>query len=83
MNEMMPVADLIGDKLPVTLWLAFLSLILTVFISIPLGVLWAGTKNRFFDGILNVLTQTSMAVPAFFLGILVTYLFGSVRFLIE
>ena len=76
MNEMMPVADLIGDKLPVTLWLALLSLILTILISIPLGVLWAGTKNKFFDGILNVLTQGSMAVPAFFLGILVTYLFG-------
>ncbi len=76
MNEMMPVSELIGDKLPVTLLLAFFSLILTVLVAIPLGVLWAGTKNRFLDGFLNVLTQTSMAVPAFFLGILVTYLFG-------
>ncbi len=78
MNEMMPVAELIGDKLPVTLWLAFISLILTILFAIPLGVLWAGTKNRFLDGFLNVLTQTSMAIPAFFLGILVTYLFGIV-----
>lgn len=76
MNEMMPVKELIGDKLPVTLWLALLSVGITVLIAIPLGVLWAGTKNKFLDGILNVLTQTSMAIPAFFLGILVTYLFG-------
>ena len=76
MNEMMPVAELIGDKLPVTLWLAAYSLVLIVLISIPLGVLWAQSKNRFLDAALNVISQSAMAVPAFFLGILVTYLFG-------
>ncbi len=76
MNERMPVAELIGDKLPVTLWLAFYSLVLIVLISIPLGVLWAQTKNRYLDAVLNVISQSAMAVPAFFLGILVTYLFG-------
>lgn len=76
MNERMPVAELIGDKLPVTLWLAFYSLVLIVLISIPLGVLWVQTKNRYLDAVLNVISQSAMAVPAFFLGILVTYLFG-------
>ena len=76
MNEMMPVAELIGDKLPVTLWLAAYSLILIVVISIPLGVLWAQSKNRYLDAALNVISQGTMAIPAFFLGILVTYLFG-------
>ena len=76
MNEMMPVAELIGDKLPVTLWLAAYALVLTVVISIPLGVMWAQSRNRFWDAVLNVLSQSAMAVPAFFLGILVTYLFG-------
>lgn len=78
MNEMMPVKELIGDKLPVTLWLAAISMLFTIVIAIPLGVAWAGTKNKFLDGLLNALTQVSMAVPAFFLGILVTYLFGIV-----
>lgn len=78
MNEMMPVAELIGDKLPVTLWLAVYSLILIVVVSIPIGVLWAQSKNRYLDALLNVLSQGAMAVPAFFLGILVTYLFGIV-----
>ncbi len=76
MNEMMPVEELIADKLPVTLWLAALSLIIIVAVAIPLGVFWARSRNRFVDAFLNVLTQTTMAVPAFFLGILVTYLFG-------
>lgn len=76
MNEMMPVAELIGDKLPVTLWLAAVSMLLIIGVSIPLGVLWARSSNHFLDGLLGVITQASMAVPSFFLGILVTYLFG-------
>lgn len=76
MNEMMPVAELIGDKLPVTLWLAALSMMLIVVVSIPLGVLWARSSNHFLDVAMGVITQTAMAIPSFFLGILVTYLFG-------
>lgn len=78
MNEMMPVAELIGDKLPVTLMLAFVSLILIVVVSIPLGVWWARSSSRVLDAVLGVVTQTAMAIPSFFLGILVTYLFGIV-----
>lgn len=76
MNEMMPVAELIGDKLPVTLWLAVISLILIILISIPLGVFWAKSKSHLLDAVMGVFSQTAMAVPAFFLGILVTYFFG-------
>lgn len=78
MNEMMPVAELIGDKLPVTLSLAALSVFLIILVSIPLGVLWVQSKSKVLDAFLNVLTQTSMAIPSFFLGILVTYFFGMV-----
>ena len=76
MNEMMPVKELIADKLPVTLWLAALSFVLIVLVSIPLGVFWAKSSNRFLDAALGVITQATMAVPSFFLGILVTYLCG-------
>lgn len=76
MNEMMPVTELIGDKLPVTLWLSFLAVLIIIAVSIPLGVFWARTKSHVMDALMNVLTQTTMAVPSFFLGILVTYLFG-------
>ncbi|MCM1058540.1 MAG: ABC transporter permease [Firmicutes bacterium] len=78
MNEMMPVAELIGDKLPVTLWLAGLSMVLIIVVSIPLGVLWAKSGSRYLDAALGVVTQATMAVPSFFLGILVTFLFGIV-----
>ena len=76
MNEMMPVAELIGDKLPVTLWLAALSLIMIILAAIPLGVLWAHSSSKFLDAFLGVLTQGAMAIPSFFLGVLVIYIFG-------
>ena len=88
MNEMMPVAELIGDKLPVTLWLAAAAFVLIALISIPLGVFWAkcasiqgrgsGRLHHFMDAALGVVTQAAMAVPSFFLGIIVTFLFGIV-----
>lgn len=78
MTERMPVAELIGDKLPVTLWLAALSLVMILAVSIPLGVLWARSGSRLLDAFLGVTTQTAMAVPSFFLGILTTYVFGIV-----
>ncbi|MBQ9490644.1 MAG: ABC transporter permease [Lachnospiraceae bacterium] len=78
MNQMMPVAELIGDKLPVTLLLAALSMLIIIVIAIPLGVFWARSKSKILDVSLNMGTQTAMAIPSFFLGVLVTYLFGFV-----
>lgn len=76
MNELMPVKELIGDKLPVTLWLAAVSMIFILLVSIPLGVFWARSGNKVLDAALGVVTQTAMAVPSFFLGVLVTFVFG-------
>ena len=66
MNEMMPVKELIGDKLPVTLYLAVISFVMIILVSIPLGVLWAKCGSRFLDAVFGVLTQVTMAVPSFF-----------------
>lgn len=76
MNELMPVTELIGDKLPVTLWLAAVSMLFILLVSIPLGVFWARSGNKVLDAALGVVTQTAMAVPSFFLGVLVTFVFG-------
>ncbi len=78
MTEMMPVAELIGDKLPVTLYLAALSLAFILVFSIPLGVIWAKSRSRLLDAFFGVTTQAAMALPSFFLGILVTYVCGIV-----
>lgn len=71
----MPVADMLSGKLTVTLLLAVLSFLLTVVVSIPVGILSAD-RGGWLDKGLTVLGQITMAIPPFFIGILLTYLFG-------
>ena len=49
-----------------TLYLAVISFVMIVLVSIPLGVLWAKCGSRFLDAVFGVLTQVTMAVPSFF-----------------
>lgn len=76
LNEQMAVSKLISGKLPVTVTLAVMSLILIIIMSIPLGIIWGGTKSKTLDAVFNVLSQLNMSVPSFFLGIVVIYVFG-------
>ena len=71
----MPVSEMLRGKLGVTLLLAALSFVLTVVVSIPVGILCAD-RGGWIDKVLTVAGQITMAVPAFFIGILLTYLFG-------
>lgn len=72
------VGSLISERLPVTAWLAALSVLFMVVISLPLGLLCARKENGFLDRFLTFLSQTFMAVPPFFLGIIITLIFGIV-----
>ena len=71
----MAVSDMLSGKLGVTLLLAALSFTLTVLVSIPVGILSAD-RGGWLDKTLTVTGQITMAVPPFFTGILLTYLFG-------
>ena len=72
----MPVEEILADKLPVTLWLGGLSMVLIIFISIPLGVWLAWREYKGKGIILEYFNQFIMAVPSFFLGIVIIYVFG-------
>ena len=74
----MIVSELVGDKLPVTLTLAFMSILLTVVIAIPLGLWLAKTKNQRLQNLIAFITQMLMSIPSFFLGMILTLLFGVV-----
>lgn len=74
----LPVAELLADRFGVTIGLALLSFVLIVCISVPLGILAVRAKAKTGEGLVAFLTQTMMAVPPFFLGMLITLLFGIV-----
>lgn len=74
----MPVGQMLAGKLPLTALLTGLSFLFTLALSIPLGVLAGSVENRFLDQFFAMLDQILMSVPPFFVGILVSFLFGVV-----
>ncbi len=69
-----PVTRLILDRLPLTLTLALLGLVISILISIPLGVVSAVKRWSFWDYLGMVFSQIGMAIPSFWLGILLLLL---------
>ena len=69
-----PVLELIGEKLPVTLQLATMALIIAMVIGIPAGVLSAYKKGTWIDWIANVVALSGLSVPNFWLGIMMILL---------
>lgn len=68
---------LVLDRLPATFQLAISALLLSLLISIPLGVLSAFKRNSVFDRIAVALTVLGQAVPSFWLGLLLIYFFAA------
>jgi peptide/nickel transport system permease protein len=71
-----PVSELIAARLGPTAALAFTSLLLTVLIAIPLGVLAAWWHRRTFDRVTMALTVLAFSVPAFVVGYVLILLFS-------
>ena len=74
--ERMTVSQLIATRLPVTVLLAVMSFIIIIVVAVPLGMLSARFSGRWPDIAINQVTQIIMAIPSFFLGIIITYIFG-------
>ncbi len=72
------VAELLSTRLPVTVLLAVMAFLMILVISVPLGIFSALHAGRWIDTLINQISQFIMAVPAFFLGLLMTYIFGIV-----
>ena len=74
-----PVTELIVEKLPVTVQLAFMSMLIALLIGIPTGILSAVKKGTFWDYFAGVIGMSGLSVPTFWLGIMMILLF-SVKF---
>lgn len=72
------VREMIGDKFVINIVLTILSFTIILLISIPGGVLSAQYHDSWIDKIFTACNQIIMGFPAFFLGIIVTYVFGLV-----
>ena len=71
-----PVVGLILQKLPVTLELAGLAIIISLSIGIPAGIASAVYKDTAWDYLANVFALWGLSTPNFWLGILMILLFS-------
>ncbi len=71
-----PVAELIGERLAVSLPLALLAIVLSTAIAIPLGVLAAAKRNTAADLAVGAFVQVGVAVPNFWFAMLLILFFA-------
>ena len=73
-----PVSSMIAQKIPITLAMSLIAFVITIAISLPLGVEMAKRVGSKVDKCVYTANQVVMSVPEFFLGIIITYVFGLV-----
>ena len=71
-----PVFGYIIGKLPNTLLLSISSLITTILISLPLGILSAIKRNSIFDNIIKAMSFIGNSLPNFFVALVLSYVFA-------
>jgi len=71
-----PVKDKITERLPITLSLNIIALVLEFGLAIPIGILAATHRDTWLDKGITVFVFVGFAVPTFWLALLLMYLFG-------
>src|SRR6476620_4021186 len=71
-----PVRELIAQKLPVTLQLASMAILIAFFIGIPAGIISAVKKGTAWDWGAHLFALWGISTPTFWLGIMLIFLFS-------
>jgi len=70
-----PVWQAIAERIPVTLELASLSLVVAVVLGVPLGALAASQRGKILDRVAGLVGLTGISLPSFWLGTLLVLVF--------
>jgi peptide/nickel transport system permease protein len=71
-----PVGDVIKERLPYSLRLGAASLVITVIIALPLGVLAAVNKGSMLDTMAKIIAVLGQSLPMFWVGIVLIQIFA-------
>lgn len=69
-----PVMEILRERVPRSLELAFLTLVIAMLWAVPLGVVSAVRQNTWADYLVRVLSISGLSLPIFFTGVLMLYL---------
>ena len=71
-----PVMEMIAERIPTTLTLMGTAIVLSIVISIPLGVLCAVKQNSVFDYTLSSISFLGSSFPVFFMAMAIIFIFS-------
>jgi peptide/nickel transport system permease protein len=72
----MPVTEILAQRLPITVELAFAALFVSLIIGIPLGVISAVRHNSWADVLTMLWANIGVSMPVFWLGLMLAYVFA-------
>ncbi|MGO4739625.1 ABC transporter permease [Bosea sp. 2KB_26] len=72
----LPIGTMIAEKLPVTIELATLSMLIAVAIGIPAGIIAALWRGSILDHAVSLFGLAGLSIPSFWLGIMLILLFS-------
>ncbi len=76
-NLKIPVLRLIGERLPVTLFLTVYAAVLGVLMAVPLAVLAAVRRNTWVDALIRAVFQLGLSLPVFYVALQLLTLLGA------
>ena len=71
-----PISEMIVDRMPATLELGVISLIISLLVGIPAGIYTALRQDSALSHIILITTLVGISIPTFVIGIFLIYLFG-------
>lgn len=75
-TSLVPVSELISQRLPTTIWIAGSAYILAVIIAFPLGIISAIKRYSLFDQVATTFAFLGFSLPPFFTGLLFIIIFS-------
>jgi ABC-type dipeptide/oligopeptide/nickel transport system permease component len=72
----LPVTEMMVERLPTTLELAFAAMIFSIFFGIPLGIISAVRQNSAIDISTMMVANIGISMPVFWLGLMLAYVFA-------
>jgi peptide/nickel transport system permease protein len=71
-----PVSIILIERLPMTIELGFIAIVLATLIGIPMGIISAVYSNSFADVITMVIANIGVSMPVYWLGLMLAYVFA-------
>lgn len=76
-RQQLPVSDLVMEKFRNTAILGVVSLTIAIIVGLGLGFMAALKRGSLLDRVVIVIASSGIAIPSFFLGLILSYIFGT------